>query len=203
MDKTIQYFEKPGPKNTEETILAVSNRVDELNIKHIVVATRVGKTALRVGEFFKNSGLNIVAISHQYGYLKPGTWLIDDGTYKRLQELGVRLCTGTMPLTTPGRLYRHDWKPDSKYPIYQTTFPFDVMADTLRMFSQGMKVCVEIAVMAADMGLIPIEEEVISIGGTQRGADTAVVIRPAHIHEIYDLRILEIIAKPRLTGIFE
>ena len=77
------------------------------------------------------------------------------------------------------------------------------MADTLRMFSQGMKVCVEIVVMAADMGLIPIEEEVISIGGTQRGADTAVVIKPAHIHEIYDLRILEVIAKPRLTSIFE
>ena len=61
--------------------------------------------------------------------------------------------------------------------------------------------CVEIVLMAADMGLIPIEEEVISIGGTRTGADTAVVIQPAHIHEIYDLRILEIIAKPRLTHI--
>ena len=208
MDRTIKYFEKPGPQNTEETILAVKNRVGELNIKHIVVATRVGETALRVGEAFKNSDLHVVAISHQYGYSKPGKWLIDDGIHKKLQELGVRLCTGTMPLTTPGRLYRPDWKPGSKYagskyPIYHTTFPFDIMADTLRMFSQGMKVCVEIVVMAADMGLIPIEEEVISIGGTQRGADTAVVIKPAHIHEIYDLRILEVIAKPRLTSTFE
>ena len=71
------------------------------------------------------------------------------------------------------------------------------------MFSQGMKVCVEIVVMAADMGLIPIEEEVISIGGSRTGADTAVVIKPAHIHEIYNLRILEILSKPRLTHIFE
>ncbi len=206
MDKKIKYFRNPGPRNTEETIMAVRERIDELSIKHIVVATRVGKTALRVGEIFKDSGLNIVAIPHQYGYSKPGKWLIDDGIHEKLQELGVRLRTGTMPLTTPGRLYRSDWKPGSekpKYHIYNTAFPFDIIADTLRMFCQGMKVCVEIVLMAADMGLIPIEEEVISIAGTRTGADTAVVIKPAHIHEIYNLRILEIIAKPRLTDIFE
>lgn len=207
MDKMIKYFRNPGPKNTEETIMAVSKRIDELKIEHIVVATRVGETALRVGECFGGSGLNIVAIPHQYGYLKPGKWLIDDVIHKKLQKLGVRLCTGTMPLTTPGRLYRSDWKPGSKKPgskyhIYNTAFPFDIISDTLRMFSQGMKVCVEIVVMAADMGLIPIEEEVISIAGTRRGADTAVVIKPAHIHEIYNLRILEIIAKPRLADNF-
>jgi hypothetical protein len=208
MDKEIKYFSNPGPKNTEETIIAVKERIDELKIKHIVVATRVGETALKVGESFRDSGLNIVAIPHQYGYLKPGKWLIDDGIHKKLQELGVRLCTGTMPLTTPGRLYRSDWKPGSKNPvskyhIYNTAFPFDIIADTLRMFCQGMKVCVEIVLMAADMGLIPIEEEVISIGGTRRGADTAVVVKPAHVHEIYNLRILEIIAKPRLTHMFK
>jgi len=49
------------------------------------------------------------------------------------------------------------------------------------------------------MGLIPIDEEVVSIAGTRRGADTAVVIKPAHIHEIYNLRIVEIITKPRLN----
>jgi hypothetical protein len=199
MDKTIKYFENPGPQNTEETIMAVGKRVEELNIKHIVVATRVGETALRVGEFFEDSSLNIVAITHQFGYLKPGEWLIDNEIYKNLQELGVKLVTGTMPLTMPGKLYRPNWKPGSKYSIYNTIFPFDVMADTLKMFSQGMKVCVEIVVMAADMGLIPVNDEVISIAGTRKGADTAVVIKPAHIHEIYNLRILEIIAKPRLT----
>jgi len=99
----------------------------------------------------------------------------------------------------PEKLYRPDWKPGSKYSIYNTIFPFDVMADTLKMFSQGMKVCVEIVVMAADMGLIPINEEVVSIAGTRRGTDTAVVIKPVHIHEIYNLRIVAIIAKPRLT----
>lgn len=197
MDKFIRYFGDPGPKNTDETILAARKRAEELKIRHIVVATRMGDTALRAGELFKDSGLNIVAITHQFGYLRPGEWLIDDEMYKRLQTLGVKISTGTMPLTTPGRLYRPTWERGTKYSIYGTVFPFDVIADTLRMFCQGMKVCVEIVVMAADMGLIPVNEEVISIAGTRRGADTAVVVRPAHIHEIHQLRILEIIAKPR------
>ena len=77
-------------------------------------------------------------------------------------------------------------------------FPFDVMADTFRMFCQGMKVCVEIVAMAADVGAIPIEQDVISIAGTGRGADTAIVIKPAHTLNIFDIRIREIIAKPRI-----
>lgn len=49
----------------------------------------------------------------------------------------------------------------------------EVIAHTLRFFGQGMKVCVEIAVMAADGGLIPPNIPILSIGGTGRGADTA------------------------------
>jgi hypothetical protein len=198
MEKTIKYFDNPGPDNTDEVIAAASQRAKALGIKDIVLATRVGSTAMKVGEHFKGSGMNIVAITHQYGYSQPGKWLIDDEIYPKLQELGVKVATATMPFSTIGRLFRPDWKP-GKYSIYQTQFPFDIVADTLRMFSQGMKVCVEIVVMAADMGLIPVDKEVVSIAGTNRGADTAAVIKPAHVHQIYDLRVLEILAKPRLT----
>ena len=203
MERKIKYFDKPGPKNTDETIAAVGETAEALKIKHIVVATKVGKTALKVGEFFRKSDINIVAIAHQFGYSKPGEWLIADHIDKKLQKLGVTVATATMPLTTPGKLYRPDWKPPGKYSIYNTTFPFDIIADTLRMFSQGMKVCVEIVVMAADMGLIPVQDEVIAIAGTHTGADTAVVVKPSHVHQIYNLRILEIIAKPRMTGTIE
>jgi hypothetical protein len=199
MEKAIEYFENPGPENTDSLINLVSKRIHELNIKHIVVATRVGETAIKVGEFFRNYDLNIVAIAHQYGFFKAGEWLINGETEEKLKKLGVKVLTTIMPLSMLGRLYRPNWKSGSDYTIYNTSFPFDVMADTLRMFCQGMKVCVEIAVMAADMGAIPVNAEVVSIGGTRRGADTAVVIKPAHINQIYDLRILEIIAKPRLT----
>ena len=197
MENTVKYFDKPGPENTDEVLSAVSKRAEELQINDIVLATRLGNTALQAGEFFKYSNFNIFAITHQYGYAKSGKWFISDEIYNKINLLGVKIATATMPFSTMGKLFRPDWKPQ-QYPIYNTMFPYDIIADTLRMFSQGMKVCVEIVVMAADMGLIPIEKEIISIAGTNRGADTAVVIKPAHIHRIYDLRILEIIAMPRL-----
>ncbi len=63
---------------------------------------------------------------------------------------------------------------------------------------KGMKVAIEISFMAADAGLISTDEEVIAIGGTVSGADTAIVVKPAHAHDAFSLRVKEIICKPRL-----
>lgn len=71
-----------------------------------------------------------------------------------------------------------------------------IIAQTLRFFGQGMKVIVEIASMAADAGVIPADKDVLVIAGSGRGSDTAVILRPANSHRIFDLVIREIIAKP-------
>jgi hypothetical protein len=55
---------------------------------------------------------------------------------------------------------------------------------------------VEIAIMAADAGAIPIAD-IVAVGGTGSGSDTAVVIRPAHMNNFFDARIREIIVMPR------
>ena len=60
-----------------------------------------------------------------------------------------------------------------------------------------MKVCVEIVLMAADSGLIPVNREVIANAGTDEGADTAIVVRPSYPRKFLELKIKEIIAKPR------
>jgi hypothetical protein len=60
-----------------------------------------------------------------------------------------------------------------------------------------MKVVVEIVAMAADAGVIPTDKDVVSIGGTGKGADTALLIKPANAARFFDLKIKEIIAKPR------
>jgi hypothetical protein len=62
---------------------------------------------------------------------------------------------------------------------------------------EGTKVCVEVTLMAADAGLIPVDRDIIAIGGTGRGADTALRICPANSAKFFDLKIREIIAKPR------
>lgn len=76
--------------------------------------------------------------------------------------------------------------------------PVELMADTLRMFGQGTKVCVEVAVMALDAGLIPYGEEVVAVAGSGRGADTAAILTPAHANAVLDTKINEILCKPRI-----
>ena len=77
------------------------------------------------------------------------------------------------------------------------TTALDVIGHTYYTFGQGMKVAVEVAVMAADAGLLDMKKEVLSIAGTGEGADTAVVVKPAYSTEFFDLRVREVIAMPR------
>jgi hypothetical protein len=72
----------------------------------------------------------------------------------------------------------------------------EIIADTLRIFGQGMKVVCEISMMAADSGLVRTDEDVIAIAGSSRGADTAVVLNPVNTHNFFDLKIREILCKP-------
>jgi len=192
-----KYFERPGSENTDETLILSKQRALEIGIEHIVVATRHGDTALRASEIFQGSPLKIVAVCHQYGYSQPGRILVTPEVQQELKKRGVLLTTQTMVLTTPGKVFRPS-RTLGAYSQYLTTFPTDIIADTLRMFCQGMKVCVEIVIMAADCGVIPVDRDVISVAGTNRGADTAIVVRPAHMQNIFDVRVREIIAKPRL-----
>ena len=74
----------------------------------------------------------------------------------------------------------------------------EIIAYTLRLFGEGMKVAVEIALMAADAGLVRTDEPAIAIAGTGKGADTAVVLKPANAQAFFDLQVLEILCKPRL-----
>ncbi|HQM74208.1 MAG TPA: hypothetical protein PLL62_03085, partial [Candidatus Saccharicenans sp.] len=72
----------------------------------------------------------------------------------------------------------------------------EIIAYTLRCFGQGLKVAVEISLMAADAGLIRSGEPCLSLGGTERGVDTAVLLSPVNSQNFFDLKIMEILAKP-------
>jgi len=76
-------------------------------------------------------------------------------------------------------------------------YPAEIMAQTLRILGQGVKVAVEISIMALDAGLIPFGREIIAIGGTAEGADAAIVIVPAHSKNFFDTQLREIICMPR------
>ena len=76
-------------------------------------------------------------------------------------------------------------------------YPAEIVAQSLRMLGQGVKVCVEISCMALDAGMTPYGKEIIAVAGSATGADTAVVIVPAHSNQFFDTKVKEIICKPR------
>lgn len=72
----------------------------------------------------------------------------------------------------------------------------------LYLFGQGLKVAVEVAAIAAEMGAVDPYSDVIAVGGTSRGADAAIVLRATPVDDFYSsdrrkrLEIREVIAMP-------
>jgi len=191
MRKTIYYFEKPGRINTEETLKLAIARAKELGIKYMVVASSSGKTALKAIEIAKNQlkELNIVCVTYHTGFYKEGENSMSNDVEEFLRNEGVKIVRQSHALSGVERSISRKLGGVSRV---------EVIAEALRsLFGHGLKVCVEITIMAADSGAIPIEE-VIAVGGTGKGADTAVVIRPAHMNNFFDMEIREIICMPRV-----
>jgi Uncharacterized conserved protein len=177
------YWKSSGPSHTAATVDLALSRAIEAGIGDIVVASNSGATAgLLAGRI-----PNVVCVTHAQGFATAGENELPAEARAELTARGVKVLTTTHLLSGVERGISRK---------FGGAYPAEIMANTLRMFGQGVKVCVEVAVMALDAGLIPYGREVIAVGGTGRGADTAVVIQPAHAANIFDTQIREIICKP-------
>jgi hypothetical protein len=188
MEQKIVYYEKPGVDNMEETLRIARKRAEELGIKTIVVATTIGNTAARAVEVFR--GMKVVAVTHSTGFHGPNTQELTDENRARIVAGGGLILTTTHLFSGVGAAMRKK---------FSTYLLGDIVANTLRILGQGMKVVVEVSVMAADAGLVRTDEDCIVIAGTGRGADYAVVLKPVNSGDFFDLRIKEILCKPRYT----
>lgn len=178
------YFEKCGKTNTEMTVELAIKAAVENEIKYIVVASNEGETA----KLLKKSGLNVVVITHVNGFKEAGTQEMSPETRTKLENYGFKVHTSSHVLSGAERSLSNKFGGIS---------PIEIMAQSLRMFGQGVKVCVEISTMALDAGIIPYGEDIIAIAGSGRGADTSIIIRPAHGSNILETKIKEIVCKPR------
>lgn len=178
-------FDKPGKKNTEETLTLARDSAKKYGIGEVVVASTKGDTAYRAIEVF--DGVQIIAVTYHAGFKTPFRHVMEEKVMEDLRAKGVRLVSATHALSGVER---------SLSSKYSGIYPVLLIADTLRLFGQGTKVCVEISIMAADAGALS-GKDIIAIGGSGRGADTAAVIRPANQSDLFDMRIREIICKPR------
>jgi uncharacterized protein len=184
---TCRYYRKCGKVNTRDVLRAAGRRAAELAIETILVPSVSGKTAMIANEMLGRS-TRIIAVTHVTGFEGPNIQEISVGNRRRLESAGVRILTAQHAFGGVGRAVRN------KLGTYQVD---EIMAWTLRTFGQGTKVAVEIALMAADSGLVRTDKDIISMGGTAEGVDTALVIRPANSFRFFELKVREVICKPR------
>ncbi|MFH0941820.1 MAG: pyruvate kinase alpha/beta domain-containing protein [Chloroflexota bacterium] len=191
METKVTYFEKPGPANTETTLRLARERADELGIRQVIVASTRGDTALKAMDVF--AGFKVVVVGIVIGPREHDTGQADFRPFSPEARQAVTAKGGVVLNTTHAfgglnRALRNqlDWKAN----------PISLIAAALRVFGSGMKVACEVAMMAADSGLVDTAEDAVVVAGSGRGADTAVVLRPVNAHRFFDLKVKEIICKP-------
>lgn len=182
------YFERPGPANTEPLLDHAAARASELGIEKVVIASASGRTALAALERFDPGRFRLIAVSHVTGFREPDDQEMPDRVRAELKEKGVRVLTAAHAFGGVGRGVRN------KLGSFQVD---EIMAFALRTLGQGVKVGVEISLMAADRGWVRTDEEIMTIAGTGRGADTALIVKPAHSSHCLEAKVKEIVAKPR------
>jgi len=169
----IWYFAEPGFINTKSVVQAVSEKIDETGIKTVVVASSTGKTGIQFAKVLKEKA-KVVSVSWKK---------IPPENIQELKNLGVTVCNyeNYLPLHEAGR---------------------ELVRSTFYTFGQGMKVCVEVVLIAVDKGIISPGEDVIAVGGTGAGSDSAAVIKATSTADMLGpdiqkrLEIREIFAMP-------
>lgn len=182
------YFDRPGRHNTAATLALAKQRADALGIRTILVASTWGDTGLEASRLFE--GYEVVVVTHSTGFAGLNTQELTPENRAAIEQAGATILTCQHAFGGVNRAVRRKWG----------TYELDeIIAQTLRTFGEGTKVCFEIAMMAADAGLVRVGEPCIAIAGSGHGADTALVLIPANAQDAFDVRIMEVLAKPRLA----
>jgi len=185
IEKRIVYFDSPGSHNTQAALKYAALRAGENDIGKALVASTTGDTGVMAMNTIEN--VNIIVVSHSHGFKEPNSTQFTPENREAIEGRGGKILTCQHTFGGVGRAVRKT----------MGTFQLDeIIAQALRNFGDGTKVCVEMAMMAADAGLVGHGENVITIAGSDRGADTALVVRATNAHRFFDLRIQEIICKP-------
>jgi len=180
------YFEKGGPDCTDQTLELARARADELGIRDIVIASYSGETGVKASKVFTDH--NLIVVAGVVGFRTPNEADMTSENRSAIEQSGGNVLFAGHAFGMLGRAV------NKRFDAIQVD---EVIANVLRLFCQGVKVGCEIACMAADAGLIRSGDEVLAIGGSGKGADTAIVLRASNTHTFFETRVLEVICKPR------
>ena len=179
MEARTVYFEQAGQDNTAAVLDVVDRALSELGIHKIVLASTRGDTARLAMDHYKGQDVRLIVVPHQYGFGPEQRF--PQELVERAKEEGHAVYFGTM-LFHQEKLFGEG--------------PAQWVASFLRAFCQGVKVCVEILLMAGNAGLVERGEEVIVVSGTGRGADTALVMTGTTSTDLKGLHVSRILCKP-------
>jgi hypothetical protein len=186
VETSVTYFAQRGKVNTKAVFELARKRAAELSIAQIVVPSTGGAMGLMAPN--ELPGLDVIVVTHSTGYTEPWHQEMPASVIEELRGKGARVVTATHAFGGVGRSVR------KKFGTWEVE---EIIAQTLKRLGEGVKVAVEVSLMAADAGCFKQHSEIIALGGTGRGLDTALVLRPTHAQTFFDLEILEIICKPR------
>ncbi len=179
------YFTQTGPANTARTLELARARAGVLGIRKVLVATTSGATGVQAAQALR--GLEVVVVTHSTGFRGPDIQELTAENRAAIEAAGATILICQHAFGGVGRAVRKELG------TYQVD---EIMAYSLRIFCEGIKVAAEITLMAADAGLVRTDEPVIAVAGTGLGADTAVILKPTNAQAFFDLRFLEIICMP-------
>jgi hypothetical protein len=193
--KPCLYFEKSGKHNTAEVIETVMHRMGEGDISTIVVASTTGYTALEFSDALEGQNATLISVGEtplirEWGAEWP---CLEPETKQELEGRGVVVADRIPYLLHSSVLDFSQWKAPSAE---------EILRESLYAFGQGLKVAVEVVLIAVASGFLEPYQDVIAVGGTSRGADTAIVVRatlPNHVFsQDADKRLIirEVLCKP-------
>ncbi len=172
IEKIVAYFETHGIENTEDVIQAVGKRVKEGDIKTVIVASTSGATGLKFAKALKGIA-EVIAISHEN---------MDSENKREIVRLGAKALDKThLPLETR---------------------KMEAVKNSYYTLGQGFKVAVEVILIVADKAAVTLYKDVIGVGGTDKGSDTAIVARATTSKDAFSedkgkkLEIREVLAMP-------
>lgn len=160
----MTYYSAPGRENVDNTLTLVKKIAEELGIDDVVIASTTGFTAKKAVETLSGTGVKLTFVGTARDRF-PSELIAG------LKKKGYNVC------------FSNEIKYDYPEPVKMA----------YRRFCPGVKVAVEIAMIAAQEGYVSTDKDIVSMGKW----DTALVIKPSTSSRFEDLMIRELICKPR------
>jgi len=207
----VKYFDSPSyvDDHSDEVLDLVKQWASVKGIRRVVVASSTGKSALKAARLLRGIDIELIVVSDRAGVsFKPDDLYKEwaerlkaekvqeyrSGLFWRPEVLEQLKAIGVNKILVATELFRGINVPGG-------TNINSIVAEVLYKLSIGIKVCVEIAIMACDAGYVELGEDTIAVAGSGTGLDSAIVISAAHSDEMFDkdkgFKIREVICKPR------